>query len=296
MVNDLPPIYYNKDGIALLLKRFGDAISDKRYKNRIPYDVYRKIRDNRHTAIDIASGNVRVMNTDGTLFYTSYKDDGFGQFFYDNYASTIQYVSTTQVVETKTTANITIKENNTMKMPAMNFDFGPFTEPGVVALSPYGIAVRSSKGEYLTYNAATGATIDVTGFTFDFQKMIYKMPAAIKDLRAGDMVLHRGKPMYVQSVEEDGIHCIDILNSEAKVIVPVTSIFGFNYATKVVSLMNVNAGLPSAENPFGNLMPFMMMSSVMGDDSDNDFSKMMMMSMMMGGSNPFTAMFAPQDK
>lgn len=34
----------------------------------------------------------------------------------------------------------------------MNFDFGPFTEPGVVALSPYGIAIRSSKGEYLTYN------------------------------------------------------------------------------------------------------------------------------------------------
>lgn len=183
-----------------------------------------------------------------------------------------------------------------MKMPAMNFDFGPFTESGVVALSPYGIAVRSSKGEYLTYNAVTSATIDVTGFTFDFQKMIYKMPAAIKDLRAGDMVLHRGKPMYVQSVEEDGIHCIDILNSEAKVIVPVTNMFGFNFVTKVVSLMNFNAAQPSAENPFGNLMPFMMMSSVMGDDSDNDFSKMMMMSMMMGGSNPFAAMFTPQDK
>lgn len=183
-----------------------------------------------------------------------------------------------------------------MKMPTMNFDFGPFTESGVVALSPYGIAVRSSKGEYLTYNAATGATVDVTGFTFDFQKMICKMPAAIKDLRAGDMVLHRGKPMYVQSVEEDGIHCIDILNSEAKVVVPVTNMFGFNFVTKVVSLMNFNAAQPSAENPFGNLMPFMMMSSVMGDDSDNDFSKMMMMSMMMGGSNPFTAMFTPQDK
>lgn len=41
-----------------------------------------------------------------------------------------------------------------MKMPAMNFDFGPFTESGVVALSPYGIAVRSSKGEYLTYNGS----------------------------------------------------------------------------------------------------------------------------------------------
>lgn len=285
MINDFKPIYYNKEEVARLLKQFGDTISDKQYRNRIPYDVYRKIRDSQFIFISIKGGNVLVTNNSATLFYTSYKDDGFGQFFYDNYAST------TQVVETKTN----IKENDTMKMPSMNFDFGPFTEPGVVALSPYGIAIRTTKGEYLTYNAATGATVDVTGFTFDFQKMIYKMPAAIKDLRAGDMVLHCNRPMYVQSVEKDGIHCIDILNSEAKVVVPVTSIFGFNYITKIVSLMNVNAGTPSADNPFGNLMPFMMMSSVMGDDSDNDFSKMMMMSMMMGGSNPFTAMFTPQD-
>lgn len=286
MTENLKSIYYNKDGIARLLKQFGDAISDKQYKNRIPYGVYREIRDSQIIFISLNCGDIIVTNDSTTLFRTSHEDDGFGQFFYDNYAST------TKMVETKTN----IKENDTMKMPTMNFDFGPFTEPGVVALSPYGIAVRSSKGEYLTYNAATDATVDVTGFTFDFQKMIYKMPAAIKDLRAGDMVLHRGKPMYVQSVEEDGIHCIDILNSEAKVIVPVTNMFGFNFVTKVVSLMNFNAAQPSAENPFGNLMPFMMMSSIMGDDSDNDFSKMMMMSMMMGSSNPFTAMFTPQDK
>lgn len=278
---------YNQIGINHILKQFGDAISNKQYKNPIPYDTYRKIRNGfKNIFISFDCGDILVKNDSTTLFHTSFLDNGFGQFFYDN------YVSTTKTVETKTN----IKENDTMKMPTMNFDFGPFTEPGVVALSPYGIAIRSSKGEYLTYNAATGATVDVTGFTFDFQKMIYKMPVAIKDLRAGDMVLHRGKPMYVQSVEEDGIHCIDILNSEAKVVVPVTNMFGFNFVTKVVSLMNFNAAQPSAENPFGNLMPFMMMSSVMGDDSDNDFSKMMMMSMMMGGSNPFTAMFAQQDK
>lgn len=274
---------YNQNGINHILKQFGDAISNKQYKNPIPYDTYRKIKNCFQIIFILFDrGDIIVKTDSATLFHTSYKDNGFGQFFYDN------YVSTTKAVETKTN----IKENDTMKIPTMNFDFGPFTESGVVALSPYGIAVRSSKGEYLTYNAATGATVDVTGFTFDFQKM----PAAIKDLRAGDMVLHRGKPMYVQSVEEDGIHCIDILNSENKVIVPVTNMFGFNFVTKVVSLMNFNAAQPSAENPFGNLMPFMMMSSVMGDDSDNDFSKMMMMSMMMGGSNPFTAMFATQDK
>lgn len=278
---------YNQNGINHILKQFGDAISNKQYKNPIPYDTYRKIKNCFQIIFILFDrGDIIVKTDSATLFHTSYKDNGFGQFFYDN------YVSTTKTVETKTN----IKENDTMKMPTMNFDFGPFTESGVVALSPYGIAVRSSKGEYLTYNAATSATVDVTDFTFDFQKMIYKMPAAIKDLRTGDMVLHRGKPMYVQSVEEDGIHCIDILNSENKVIVPVTNMFGFNFVTKVVSIMNFNAAQPSAENPFGNLMPFMMMSSVMGDDSDNDFSKMMMMSMMMGGSNPFTAMFTPQDK
>lgn len=271
---------YNQIGINHILKQFGDAISNKQYKNPIPYDTYRKIRNGfKNIFISFDCGDILVKAESTTLFHTSYKDNGFGQFFYDN------YVSTTKTVETKTN----IKENDTMKMPAMNFDFGPFTESGVVALSPYGIAVRSSKGEYLTYNAATGATVDVTGFTFDFQKM----PAAIKDLRAGDMVLHRGKPMYVQSVEEDGIHCIDILNSENKVIVPVTSIFGFNYVTKVVSLMNVTAGAPSADNPFGNIMPYMFMQSMLSDgDNDGDMSKMLMLSMMMnGGSTPFANLF-----
>lgn len=271
---------YNQNGINHILEQFGDAISNKQYKNRIPYDIYRKIRNGfKNIFISFDCGDILVKAESTTLFHTSYKDNGFGQFFYDN------YVSTTKTVETKTN----IKENDTMKMPAMNFDFGPFTESGVVALSPYGIAVRSSKGEYLTYNAATGATVDVTGFTFDFQKM----PAAIKDLRAGDMVLHRGKPMYVQSVEEDGIHCIDILNSENKVIVPVTSIFGFNYVTKVVSLMNVTAGAPSADNPFGNIMPYMFMQSMLSDgDNDGDMSKMLMLSMMMnGGSTPFANLF-----
>lgn len=276
-------LQYPKAYFGQLLLEFGVAIDKKQYKNRIPYQTYRALKaaPKLSVIVFLDDGEIIIHEclSSDILYSTNLHDDGFGQFLYDTVIATKKY-----------------KENDNMKTPAMNFDFGPFTEPGVVALSPYGIAIRNSKGEYLTYNAATGATVDVTGFTFDFQKMIYKMPAAIKDLRAGDMVLHRSKPMYVQSVEEDGIHCIDILNSEAKVIVPVTNMFGFNFVTKVVSLMNFNAAQPSAENPFGNLMPFMMMSSVMGDDSDNDFSKMMMMSMMMGGPNPFTAMFTPQNK
>lgn len=280
---------YTQEEFRNILTSFQNGIKQNKYNERIPYDIWRAF--NKADKVQVwlkgcLTLKVAALNPDGSWFEfqeyeISYSNRGFGSFFFENYIENAN--------------NDEKKENNTMKMPNMNFDFGPFTGKEV-AVSPYGIAVRNKDGEYLAYNAATGATVDVTGFTFDFQKMIYKMPAAIKDLRAGDMVLHRGKPMYVQSVEEDGIHCIDILNSENKVIVPVTNMFGFNFVTKVVSLMNFNAAQPSAENPFGNLMPFMMMSSVMDDDSDNDFSKMMMMSMMMGGSNPFTTMFTPQDK
>lgn len=123
---------YNQIGINHILKQFGDAISNKQYKNPIPYDTYRKIRNGfKNIFILFDCGDILVKAESETLFHTSYKDNGFGQFFYDN------YVSTTKTVETKTN----IKENDTMKMPAMNFDFGPFTESGVVALSPYGIAV-----------------------------------------------------------------------------------------------------------------------------------------------------------
>ncbi len=276
-------IYYNRDQFQNLLDSFNKEVS-KNSLSRIPYKTWRKFSKMTGATIIADENTITVVPNEGDQETYSPRDNSFGKFFSDYHAKSLSKKQNKY------------KENNTMKMPTMNFDFGPFVEPGIVALSPYGIAVHSFDDKYLTYNATTGATVDVTGFTFDLPKMIYKMPAAVKDLRTGDMVLHRTRLVYVQSIEDDGIHCIDILASEAKIVVPVTSIFGFNYVTKVVSLMNVNAGAPSAENPFGNLMPFMMMSSVMGDDSDNDFSKMMMMSMMMGGSNPFTAMFTPQDK
>ena len=36
---------YNQIGINHILKQFGDAISNKQYKNPIPYNTYRKIRN-----------------------------------------------------------------------------------------------------------------------------------------------------------------------------------------------------------------------------------------------------------
>ena len=285
---------YTQEEFRSILTSFQNGIKQNKYNERIPYDVWRAFNKADKVNVwlnGILTLKVAALNPDGSWFeYQEYEishsSGGFGSFFFDNYI--------------KNANNDEKKENNIMTMPNMNFDFGPFTGKEV-AVSPYGIAVRNKDGEYLAYNAASGSTINVTGFTFDFQQMIYKMPVAVKDLRAGDMIMHCGKPMYIQNADDSkNIQCIDILNSESKVVVPVTNIFGFNFVTKVVSFMNMGAAQPSADNPFGNLMPFMMMSSIMGEDSgsgsNSDFSKMMMMSMMMGGSNPLANMFTPQDK
>lgn len=282
---------YSQEEFRNLLTTFQNDVKQNKYNERIPYEVWRNF--NKADKIHVMTRNLLVevsaFLSDGWCTeYQDYKihDFGFGRFFYD-------HVLTAPGSTWNKSNNDEKKENNTMKMPNMNFDFGPFTGKEV-AVSPYGIAVRNKDGEYLAYNAASGSTINVTGFTFDFQQMIYKMPVAVKDLRAGDMIMHCGKPMYIQNADDSkNIQCIDILNSESKVVVPVTSIFGFNYVTKVVSLMNVNAGTPSADNPFGNIMPYMFMQSMFGDgENDSDMSKMLMLSMMMnGGSTPFADMF-----
>ena len=179
-----------------------------------------------------------------------------------------------------------------MNIPAMNFDFGPVTNDNI-RLSPYGLAVMRQE-QWLTYNAVSGQTVDVTGFTFDFCKVIYKIPVAVKDIKVNDMVLHQGRPVYVTGVTENGLDVVDILASENKSVIPVTNMFGFNFVTKVVSLMNLNGAAPTADQPFGNIMPMLIWSSILGDDKDGksdffgemDFGKLMMLSMMSGASNP----------
>lgn len=194
---------------------------------------------------------------------------------------------------------ISKNENQKEKdMPTMKFDFGPVTSDAI-SISPYGMAVKDSHGNALAYNPTTGQTVDVTGFTFDFKGMIYKMPAAINAIQPGDMVLHNGRPMYVTEVNGSNISTIDILASEAKTVIPVANMFGFNFVTKIVSMLNIGGANPSPDQPFGNLMPIMMASMVFGNDGDSpfggdmDMGKMFMMSAIFGGAsgNPFANMF-----
>ena len=145
-------------------------------------------------------------------------------------------------------------------MKGFNFDFGPCTNDNI-RMSMYGLAVKNTAGTYVSYNPATQEIVDVDIFNFEGGKYMYKMPVAIKDVAVGDVVIHQRKPMFVVSIGDTTLTVIDPVAGERKEIMLTRSPFGFNFATKIVSLFSMGAmGTASAENPFGNMLPLMLMS------------------------------------
>lgn len=156
----------------------------------------------------------------------------------------------------------TMKMNNMMK-----FEFGPAGDK--VRYSPYGIAVTENGTDWFSYNPNTKQVIDVCGFAFDLSGLIMKMPVAPKDVKPGDLIDHKGKPVYVTNIfEDDTLEVIDILDSEVKNTIPVTNMFGFNFITKYVPLMNLGGGTPSADNPFGSDFGSILAMQALFDDGE----------------------------
>lgn len=174
-------------------------------------------------------------------------------------------------------------KGNNMKM--FNFDFGPIKDNDAVRMSPYGLAVKNVNGTYQAYDKKNGEMMDVDVFNFKADNMFFKIPVAIDAVACGDIIIFNRKPCFVFGFSEQGdVIVIDIALGEKKTILPNKSPFGFNYITKVVSLMDNMFGgeAPSAENPFGNILPFMMMSE---DSSMKDMLPMMMFMNGTGNTN-----------
>ena len=185
------------------------------------------------------------------------------------------------------TINNDNKENNEMNTNTMfgNFDFGPVKEN--VKLSMYGLAVVGQDGRYIAYDAATDSMVDVEVFNFSAKSILYKMPVAIKDIKAGDTVIHLRKPMYVKEVKGTDLAVVDYISGEEKVIKPVKNMFGFNFYTKVVNFLEnamPTAETANADNPFGN----MWMLALMGDENA-DFNPMIAMMLVGQNGNAITA-------
>lgn len=184
------------------------------------------------------------------------------------------------------------EENKNMNM--INFDFGKVTSDAV-RVSMYGVAVKSVDGRYVSYDAKTHSVMDVEIMNMPAGDFLYKMPVAIKDVKAGDVVIHNRVPMFVVETHESTLKVIDIREGTEKEIYLTKSPFGFNFATKVVSLMDMTGAKADESNPFGNMLPFMLMGE------NKDFDPMMLMLLGQNGSsaaltqNPMMMYFLMKD-
>lgn len=207
------------------------------------------------------------------------------------------------------------KENeNTMDTnKVLNFDFGPVST-SVFRLSPYGIAANMGD-RWVAYDKNKGDIMDVEVFNFKMDRVIYKVPAPITALKPGDMIIHQKIPMFVKSIDNvaNTVEAINFRDCTVNNILPVKSPFGFNFVTKIISFIDMGNMSPDADNPFGNMLPLMLLSNqenskmdplllcMMIQGGQMDFSNPMMMYLMLRGDdtnndNLLPLMFMMQNK
>lgn len=184
---------------------------------------------------------------------------------------------------------IDYEENKNMKN--FNFDFGPVKNDSV-RMSIYGMAVKNASGTWVAYDKNTGDIMDVDVFNFEGSKFFYKMPTTINEVRMGDVIIHAHKAMIVIGTSSTGLVVIDVAAGEEKTILPTKSPFGFNFITRVVSLFDMaNVGTATAQNPFGNMLPFFLM----GEGKEIDPMMFMLMGNQQFAQNPMMMYFFMKD-
>lgn len=171
------------------------------------------------------------------------------------------------------------KNNNMVHLNNIfpNASFGPVSSD-IACLSPKGIAICAGD-RWQAYDKESGNIIDVTPLNFNASNLIYNMPVGVDQIQVGDIIMHAKKPMFVLNIEDnDGkmrLKAIDIINAEEKVICPIKSIFGFDFYTKVICLVDMAGGFKADEkNPFGNLAPWLLLSG----QKDNDILPLLFLS------------------
>lgn len=193
------------------------------------------------------------------------------------------------------------KEKNNM---TTDFSFGPYNTNSI-RLSPYGMAIKNKAGKWVSYNKSTDRLmdVDVINVDIDSAKIFYKIPRAVNSVKPGDIILHNTTPVFIETINNGRFTVINPYEGTEITILPAQSPFGFDFVTAIVTLTDF---MPAADedNPFGNLLPFMLM----GKDNNNlglmlalsggmeDMDPMMMMALCSGNDMTTMLMLSMMNK
>lgn len=203
------------------------------------------------------------------------------------YVSTANTEPLYYVANTDNNKNITTEEKNMSKNMFgnmfKNMKFGLFNSQSV-KYSFNGIAFKTSDGDYVTYNDDFTFT-NVADMIIDMP--IFAMPVSREQISVGDVIRHNDTWVIVNEVSDTEIKVAKPWTKEIVTVIPETSVFGFSFYTKIMNPFEGLGKEANADNPFGNILPFLMMQGSESGDSTNT----LMMAMMFGGgkidmSNP----------
>ena len=183
--------------------------------------------------------------------------------------------------------NIVITEEKNMSKNMFgnmfrNMKFGLFNSQSV-KYSFNGIAFKTSDGDYVTYNDDFTFT-NVADMIIDMP--IFAMPVSREQISVGDVIRHNDTWVIVNEVSDTEIKVAKPWTKEIVTVIPETSIFGFSFYTKIMNPFEGLGKEANADNPFGNILPFLMMQN----DGSDSMNPMMMAMIFCGGkidmSNP----------
>jgi hypothetical protein len=121
----------------------------------------------------------------------------------------------------------------------------------------------------------------------------------LSEIKLGDVIIHARRPMIVLGLPAEGskaYRCVDVIAGEEKLILPTKSPFGFDFISKLISIMDMGNMSAGNTSPFGNMLPFMLMNNsedvdplmmmmCMGNNNTDLFQNPFMMYALMGNKN-----------
>lgn len=165
-----------------------------------------------------------------------------------------------------------------------NFKFGIYNgEYGKIGICHLGICIEGEKS-MVVYDHETEELTDVDVFNVQNNNMFMMIPVSINKVEVGDIIVNDSKLSIVTKIstnKKNNSVRFEVINPDGyqNTVVPVKNLFGFDFITKIVSLMgdflkNTDA---SEDDPFGSMLPFILMS---GDNNNDMMSNILMMNML----------------
>lgn len=153
---------------------------------------------------------------------------------------------------------------------------------GDVKVCHLGVAVKNSEGVYVAYDKTSGSIVDVDIASVDGDSFLYQIPVQTKDIAVNDCILHNGVPCVV--IAKNPIKAINLINGTEDTVKITTNMFGFNFVTKVVSMMDLAGFTGGTDNSMTSMLPLLMLSEGNGDSNNDTMKTMLMMQMMQQGN------------